>query len=108
MSSEVLVYSTFSDQGEAASVCRTLVKERLAACCTLLPQALSIYEWQAEIQQDAEVLALMKTTSARFSELQRRLLELHPYDCPEVIAVPIEAGNPAYLDWLQKAVAASA
>ena len=84
----------------AASLARTLVEERLAACANLVPQIRSIYRWQGEICDDAETLLILKTTTARYPELEARIQELHPYDVPEVIQLPIQAGSAAYLGWL--------
>ncbi len=72
----------------------------LAACVNLLPGIRSIYAWQGEIQRDAEVMLLIKTSTARFVALTQRLPELHPYDLPEIIAIPVSHGLPPYLEWV--------
>lgn len=96
---------TFPDRETAIAVARTLVDERLAACVNLLPDTLSIYRWEGEVEQAEEVLAVIKTTEARLPTLMARLRALHPYDCPELIALDAVAGLPAYLDWVQASCA---
>lgn len=93
---------TFPDRDTAVAVSRTLVDERLAACVNLLPAALSIYRWQGEVEQTEEVPALIKTAADRLPALMARLRALHPYDCPELIALDAVAGLPAYLDWVRE------
>lgn len=95
----VVLITAPADGGEAA-LARTLVGERLVACVNLVPPVRSIYRWQGEVQEDAEALLLCKTTRDRFSALEARVRELHPYDVPEIIALPIELGAASYLAWL--------
>ena len=83
-----------------ANIARTVVGERLAACVSLLPAVESTYRWEGQVQQDTECLAIIKTTADRFDALHERILELHPYDCPEVIAVPVTQGDARYLGWV--------
>jgi len=92
---------TFPDRDTAIALARTLVDERLAACVNLLPAALSIYRWEGEVEQAEEVLAVIKTTEACLPALMTRPNALHPYDCPELIALDAVAGLPAYLEWVQ-------
>ena len=101
MATDVLVvFCTFSDADTAAKVGGALVKDRLAACVNVLPQLRSIYEWEGEICDDPEALAVIKTTRDRFESLQSRLAELHPYDCPEILGLPVEQGHADYLQWV--------
>jgi len=97
-----LVLCTCPDQQSAESIGERLVDQRLAACVNLVPGLLSIYRWQGEIQRDREVLLLIKTTADRLDALSDGLRRLHPYDVPEIIAVPICAGLPDYLQWLSQ------
>ena len=95
-----VVLSTFPDAETAARIARVLVDERLAACANLVPTVRSIYRWQDAIQDDAESLAIIKTTAERYIALVDRIVELHPYEVPEIIALPLAGGHPPYLAWL--------
>lgn len=95
-----VVYCTCPDAAAAETLARGLVEQRLAACVNILPEIRSIYRWQGDVQNDAECLMVIKTTQAAFHQLQVWLLDHHPYDEPEVIAVPVTDGSPAYLDWV--------
>ncbi len=77
-----------------------LVEERLAACVNLVPGLTSIYRWQGTLRREPEYLLLIKTTAARFTQVRERIRALHPYEVPEIIALPIRDGDPAYLNWL--------
>ena len=100
-----VVLSTFPDADTAARVARTLVDERLAACVNLVPTVRSIYRWQGAISDDAEALAIIKTTADRYAALAARIAELHPYQVPEIVALPLAEGHPPYLAWLAGQVA---
>ena len=95
-----VVYCTCPDATVAESLARGLIGERLAACVNILPQIRSIYRWQGEVQDDSECLMMIKTTQDATEALQRWLIEQHPYDEPEVIAVPVSEGSPGYLAWV--------
>ena len=104
MSDVLLAMTTCPDAASAARLARALVAEGLAACVNRLPGVTSTYRWQGELQDDSEVLLLIKTTTTCFEAMRARLLELHPYDVPELIALPIERSHDAYLQWLRAAV----
>jgi periplasmic divalent cation tolerance protein len=95
-----VVLSTFPDADKAAQVARILLEEQLAACVNLVATVRSIYRWQGAIQDDQEALAIIKTSAERYPALAARLVELHPYDVPEILALPIAGGHPPYLAWL--------
>ncbi len=95
-----LILSTCPDADTAQRLARILVEERLAACVSLLPGAVSTYRWQGRVEQAAEVQLLAKTPADRRDALMARLAELHPYELPEILAVETAAGLPAYLDWV--------
>lgn len=97
-------FITFPDEETARRVARALVEERLAACVNLVPGVRSIYSWKGAVSEDAEILGVAKTTAARFEALRARVAALHPYEVPEVIALPIEAGHAPYLAWLREGV----
>ena len=95
------MFSTFPSPEKAAEVARTLVSESLCACVNLVPAVRSIYRWQGAISDDSETLAVIKTTRERFDAMKARLVELHPYEIAEVIAMPVEAGHAPYLAWIE-------
>ncbi len=100
----LLCYCSFPDAASAQAIADALVGECLAACVNCLPGISSTYRWQGKVTSDTEALLLIKTTAGRFDALKARLLQLHPYEVPELIAVPVEHGHAAYLDWLRHAV----
>jgi periplasmic divalent cation tolerance protein len=100
--SVIVVFSTFPSEDRAADIARTLVSEGHAACANLVPPVRSIYRWQGELCDERETLAIFKTTRDRFDTLRERLVALHPYEVPEVIALPVEAGHAPYLDWVSR------
>ena len=89
----------------AEELARRLVEERLVACVNVAPVR-SVYRWEGEIQSDDEAVLTLKTTRDAWPRLRERFVELHPYDVPELIALPIEAGLPAYLSWVTDEVSA--
>lgn len=100
MTEALVVLVTTPTPERAAEIARALVEERLAACGNVVPGLRSIYRWEGKVQEDAEALLVLKTTRGRFEALRERVLSLHPYDVPEVIALPVEAGSAPYLAWL--------
>ena len=105
MTEALIVFSTFANETDAARVARTLVEERLVACANLVPGARSIYRWKDQVQDEREVVVLMKTRKQDWTALLSRLHELHPYETPECVAVRIAAGAPRYMAWLDEALA---
>jgi len=97
----LLCYCTCPDAATAERIAAALVGEQLAACVNHLSGITSTYRWQGAVTTDNEHLLLIKTTTARFDVLRERLLALHPYELPELIAVPVERGHGAYLDWVR-------
>lgn len=100
MSDCLLVLCTCPDEASAVRIADALVGERLAACVNRIPGVASTYRWKGEIQRDIENLLVIKTTRERFDTLRERILALHPYELPEVIAVDIASGHAPYLDWI--------
>lgn len=98
--SAILVHCTCPDEACAALIAHALVAERLAACVNRITGVVSSYRWQGQVRADAEVLLLIKTTRERFAALRDRIVALHPYELPEVIAVDIDQGSAPYLDWI--------
>ncbi|TCS73321.1 periplasmic divalent cation tolerance protein [Sulfuritortus calidifontis] len=99
-SQALLCFTTLPDQAAADKLAESLVAERLAACVSILAPCRSVYRWQGAIHKDNEIPLLIKTTADRYAELERHLRQNHPYELPELIAVEITQGLPAYLDWL--------
>jgi periplasmic divalent cation tolerance protein len=97
----LLVVTTLPDAESATTLASALVARRLAACVNILPAGTSVYEWEGEIRQDPEHVLLIKAPEAGYARLEAALLELHPYELPEIIAVPIVEGLPAYLQWIK-------
>lgn len=95
-----LVLTTCPDQATAMRIARTLVEERLAACGNVLPGLSSIYRWQEAVEMAEECLLLLKTRREGVDRLARRLAEIHPYEVPEVLALPVDRGAPEYLRWV--------
>lgn len=93
--------STAPNRETALSLARALVSERLAACVNLVPQITSVYRWQGAVEEDEEVLLVAKTRADRAERLCARIVELHPYDVPEVILLPVAGGAGPYLDWVR-------
>lgn len=100
----VLVFSTFPDGEQAREVARVVVSERLAACGNVLPSVTSVYVWQGEQRESTEVLVLFKTRREIYPALEARLKSLHPYEVPELVAVELATGLPAYLAWVAESV----
>jgi len=103
-----VVLVTAPDQAVGARIGRSLVEEGLAACANLVPGVRSIYRWQGEIHDDAEVLLIVKTRASLLDALASRVRALHPYELPEVLALPVAGGSAPYLDWVRGAAEASA
>jgi periplasmic divalent cation tolerance protein len=101
MSQALLVLTNLPDEAAAHVLARLLVERRLAACVNLMPAVRSIYYWQGAIEEAMEVTMLIKSTQARYAELEAAIKMAHPYDVPEIIASPIVAGLPEYLDWIE-------
>jgi periplasmic divalent cation tolerance protein len=96
----LLVFTTWPDAANARSAVHTLVEEKLAACGNLIPGVESIYRWQGEIETSAEVIVIFKTTADRYPALEARIRELHSYEVPEIISIPVTHGLPDYLRWV--------
>lgn len=108
MSSEFcVVLTTVATQDEASHLACQLVEQQLAACVQMMPVN-SVYSWEGAIQQDAEVLLLIKTSSQRYTNVESFILANHSYSVPEIIQLPVEQGSAAYLQWLGKALAGNA
>ena len=97
----ILVISTLPDREHAEKLAYSLVEQGLAACVNLLPGVNSVYRWQGKVESANETIVLIKTTMARYLDLEAAIKALHPYELPEIIAVPVSAGLPGYLQWVE-------
>lgn len=98
------VTTTLPDREAARRLGTRLVEERLAACAQVLGPVSSVYRWQGEVETATEWYCHLKTTAARVSAMVSRIRELHPYETPEIIALPVAEGDPAYLRWIEESV----
>ena len=98
----VLVLTTLGASADADAFARTLVEERLAACVNVLPLMSSTYRWKGAVERDDERQLVIKTTGARVAALQERVRELHPYETPEFLVLPVAGGSDAYLGWVEE------
>ena len=96
----IVVVTSVGSEEQALDIAHALVRNRQAACVNLLPNVHSIYRWKGAVQHDEEHPVLIKTTGACYPALEQAIRKEHPYELPEIIAVPIERGLPAYLDWV--------
>ena len=95
-----VVLVTVGSEDEASKIARSLVEERLAACVNIVPGVRSIYRWQGAVEDESEVLVLIKASADSLEDLEKRVLALHSYEVPEILALPIDRGSEAYLAWL--------
>ena len=96
----LVVITTVPDENLAVKITESLLQQRLAACVHALPVGRSTYRWLGAIENSAEITLVIKSTTARYAELEADIRRLHPYDVPEILALPVAIGFPAYLKWL--------
>ena len=100
--SVVFVYVTASSVEEAREIADTLVEEKLAACANIMPGMTSVYSWRGEIKSSEEVVVILKTRLDLFTDVEERVRELHSYDNPCIVALPVAAGSETFLDWVMR------
>ena len=100
MQDVLLVLTNVPDEVTAYTIARKVVEGKLAACVNVLPAVRSIYRWEGKMEEATEVTMLVKSTRSRYAELEAAIRDAHPYDVPEIIALPVAAGLPAYLNWV--------
>src|SRR4051812_42177451 len=96
----LVVLTNLPDRASAEKLADSLVEKRMAACVNILAPCRSVYRWKDAVQHDEEHPVLIKTTDDRYAELEKAIRAVHPYELPEIVAVPVERGLPAYLDWV--------
>ena len=97
----ILVYINFPNKECARQIGTALIEKQLAACVNIIPKIESIYQWEGKICVEEEVMAMVRTTASRYKQLEEYVVNNHPYDTPEVIAVPLSNGSEPYLNWVQ-------
>lgn len=104
MTDKRIVLTTTGSRQEGEKIARALVERRLAACVNLVGPIASVYRWKEKVEKAEEFLLLIKTTAEFFPDVREAIAELHSYELPECIALPIEAGSADYLDWIEDSV----
>ena len=102
----LVVFCTVPDEETALNISKKLVENNLAACCNIVSGVKSIYRWQEKIEEDSELLIIIKTKATMYKKMQASLINWHPYEVPEVIALQINEGNKDYLNWIEQNVKA--
>ena len=104
MTGPVVVLTALGAQLDAEKIASALVEERLAACVNVIPGVVSVYRWKGAVEKENELVLVIKTMAQQVDALKARLVELHPYELPEVVVIPIAGGHQPYLDWLAEQV----
>ncbi|MES9993441.1 MAG: divalent-cation tolerance protein CutA [Candidatus Thiodiazotropha sp.] len=100
----LLILCTAPDRECGLKLANSLLEQNLAACVNLTSPVTSVYRWQGKVEQSEEILLLIKTTEKKYPEVEAALRTLHPYELPEIIAVPLEQGLDDYLDWVERCI----
>jgi len=100
MATDALVVLVTCPPDKAQAIANALVEERVAACVNVVPSLLSVYRWKGAVHNDAEALLIVKSTKDRFEALKQAVLKHHPYELPEVLAIPVDRGHTPYLEWV--------
>ncbi len=100
----ILVLCTINDFDKAKSISRELLEKKLIACSNIIPQITSIYTWEDKLVEDTEYLMFLKTKQQLFPEVKEAIMQLHPYDVPEIISVKLDAGSEEYFKWINESV----
>jgi periplasmic divalent cation tolerance protein len=105
MTKALVVYVTAANRKEADKIAQTLIAEKLAACVSIVPEIYSRYWWKGHVEYGKELLLVIKTFATRYKALERRVRQIHSYSVPEILAMPVASGNPAYLKWMKDSLA---
>ena len=103
----IMVLTTCNSSETSSLIAETLISNKLAACVNIIKGVESVYQWQGKIEHDKEILLIIKTRESLFSHVKQTIQELHSYELPEIIAVPIKTGEKNYLNWIQSATLAT-
>jgi periplasmic divalent cation tolerance protein len=101
----MFVYTTTASRDEALKIAHALIAERLAACANIVPGVTSVFRWEGSVQEETEVAVILKTRAGQVDPLIERIRALHSYTCPCIVVLPIAAGNPAFLEWIERETA---
>jgi len=104
MGDYIQVFTTTGKKGDAQEISRAVVEKRLAACAQIIGPITSTYWWKGKIEEEEEWICILKTREALYEDLEKTIREMHPYDVPEIVAVPIVTGSRSYLEWLEREV----
>ncbi|XP_057893953.1 protein CutA homolog [Melospiza georgiana] len=99
-----VVFVTCLNEHIARDIARAIMDRRLAACVNILPKSSALYFWKGELEESTEILLLVKTRTSKIGELSNYVRSIHPFEIPDIISLPIEQGNPAYLRWMEETV----
>jgi len=99
-SSTLITLCTCPNQAIAEEIASSLIEQEIAACINIIPTVTSLYKWQGKLEKDNEALMLIKTDQSRYRDLEQAIISIHPYELPEIIAVPVEQGLAGYLNWV--------
>ncbi|KAM3659969.1 LOW QUALITY PROTEIN: protein CutA [Ammospiza maritima maritima] len=99
-----VVFVTCLNEHIARDIARAIMDRRLAACVNILPKSSALYFWKGELEESTEILLLVKTRTSKIGELSNYVRSIHPFEIPDIISLPIEQGNPAYLRWMEENV----
>ncbi|SPP65036.1 divalent-cation tolerance protein CutA [Nitrospira lenta] len=100
----IIIFVTVHDQKEGRRISKEILTSRLAACVNIIPGIQSMYQWKGKIVQEKEAMLVLKTTRSRYRKLEQKIKQLHSYEVPEVIAIPLICGSPQYIEWVAKEV----
>jgi len=96
-----IIFCTASSEAEGERIAAALVEKKLAACCNIIPDIKSVYRWKGQVESAEEVLLVIKSTSELFSQIKKYIIDLHSYDVPEILAIPVVDGSEEYMEWIR-------
>jgi periplasmic divalent cation tolerance protein len=102
MNEHIQVFTTTENKDDAGKIARDLVEKRLVACAQVFGPIMSTYRWKGKIEEEEEWLCILKTRSESYEELEKRIKSIHPYEEPEILALPVVKGSRGYLDWMDR------